>query len=81
MYMYILLLIIIIGFFLFLGGAKAILNCFVLSAQFCKTTPTDHSLKHAVSGLGLLEAPKPYKEGSHLINFFPKGKSPFNCMH
>uniref|UniRef100_A0A1X7VLP9 UBC core domain-containing protein n=1 Tax=Amphimedon queenslandica TaxID=400682 RepID=A0A1X7VLP9_AMPQE len=71
-----------LSLFITQGGAKAVLNCFILSAQLCKATPSDHSLKHAVSGLGLLEAPKPYKEGSHLINFFPKATvkaSPHGC--
>ena len=49
------------------------LNCFVMSSQLHQATPTDQTLKQAISKLGLLEYPKPYKDGSHLINFFPKG--------
>lgn len=56
------------------------LNCFVMSSQLHQATPTDQTLKQAISKLGLLEYPKPYKDGSHLINFFPKGI--FNmCMY
>ena len=39
-----------------------------------QTSSPDHTLQHVIPEIGLQETPKPYKDDSKLINFFPEGK-------
>ena len=66
-----------------LGGDKAVLNCLVASSQSSQSLTTDHTFHHAITDLGLQEMPRPYKEDSDLINFFPGGNYLlyFNALH